>query len=128
MGARFSAPLQTRPGAYPASCTMGTGSFPGVKRPGCGADHPPPSKCPGQERVGLYLYCPSGHSWPVVGAPKYSRIVIWTLQCVLVLPSVTRLRTAGKVTNKAHDICLEVPCFEYCIILSKTFDVCLQHS
>jgi hypothetical protein len=30
-GARFSAPVQTGPGAYPASCTMGTGSFPGVK-------------------------------------------------------------------------------------------------
>ena len=31
MGARFSAPVQTDPGAHPASCTMGTGSFPGVK-------------------------------------------------------------------------------------------------
>jgi len=30
MGARFSAPVQTGPGAHPASCTMGTGSFPGV--------------------------------------------------------------------------------------------------
>jgi hypothetical protein len=30
-GARFSAPVQTGPGANPASCTMGTGSFPGVK-------------------------------------------------------------------------------------------------
>jgi hypothetical protein len=29
--ARFSAPVQTGPGAHPASCTMGTGSFPGVK-------------------------------------------------------------------------------------------------
>ena len=28
-GARFSAPVQTGPGAHPASCTMGTGSFPG---------------------------------------------------------------------------------------------------
>ena len=27
--ARFSAPVQTGPGTYPASCTMGTGSFPG---------------------------------------------------------------------------------------------------
>jgi len=27
----FSAPVQTGPGAHPASCTMGTGSFPGVK-------------------------------------------------------------------------------------------------
>jgi len=30
-GARFSAPVQTGPGAHQASCTMGTGSFPGVK-------------------------------------------------------------------------------------------------
>jgi hypothetical protein len=30
-GARFSAPVQTGPGAHPASCKMGTGSFPGVK-------------------------------------------------------------------------------------------------
>ena len=30
-GARFSAPVQTGPGAHPATCTMGTGSFPGVK-------------------------------------------------------------------------------------------------
>jgi len=29
--ARFSAPVQTCPGTHPASCTMGTGSFPGVK-------------------------------------------------------------------------------------------------
>jgi len=41
-GARFSAPAQTGPGAHPASCTMGTGSFPGVKS-GCDADHSPPS-------------------------------------------------------------------------------------
>jgi hypothetical protein len=31
VGARFSAPVQAGPGAHPASCTMGTGSFPGVK-------------------------------------------------------------------------------------------------
>jgi hypothetical protein len=42
-GARFFAYVQTGPGAHPAFCTMGTGSFPGVKRPGRGADHPPPS-------------------------------------------------------------------------------------
>ena len=40
MGARFSAPVQTGPGAHPASYIMGTGSFPGVKRPGCDVDHP----------------------------------------------------------------------------------------
>jgi len=31
VGARFSAPVQTGPEAHPASCTMGTGSFPGVR-------------------------------------------------------------------------------------------------
>jgi len=31
VGARFSAPVQTGPGAHPLSCTMCTGSFPGVK-------------------------------------------------------------------------------------------------
>jgi hypothetical protein len=31
LGSRFSAPVQTGPGAHPASCTMGTGSFPEVK-------------------------------------------------------------------------------------------------
>ena len=31
VGARFFAPAQTGPGSHPASCTMGTGSFPGVK-------------------------------------------------------------------------------------------------
>jgi hypothetical protein len=37
---RFSAPVQTGSEAHLASYTMGTGSFPGVKRPGRGVDHP----------------------------------------------------------------------------------------
>jgi len=41
VGARFSAPVQTGPGVHPVSYTMGTGSFPGVKRPGRGVEHPP---------------------------------------------------------------------------------------
>ena len=41
VGTRFSAPVQTGPGAHPASYVVGTGSFPGVKRPGRGADQPP---------------------------------------------------------------------------------------
>ena len=64
---RISAPVQTGPGAHPASCTMGTRSFPGLKRPGRGADHPPTSSAEVKERVGLYIYSTSGPSWPVLG-------------------------------------------------------------
>jgi hypothetical protein len=52
-----------QPGAHPASCTMGTGSFPEVKQPGHDTDHTPFYR-QGHERVELYLYPPSG---PVMG-------------------------------------------------------------
>jgi hypothetical protein len=42
-------------------------SFPGVKRPGRGVDHPLASSARVKGRVELYLYSPSGPSWPVVG-------------------------------------------------------------
>jgi len=46
---------------------MGTGSFPGAKRPGHGVDHPPQSNAEVKEKVELYLFFPSGLSWPVLG-------------------------------------------------------------
>jgi hypothetical protein len=61
LGARFSARTQ------PVSYTIGTGSFPGVKRTARSVDHPPPSRAEVKERVELYLYSPSGPSWPVLG-------------------------------------------------------------
>jgi len=64
---RFSAPVQTGPGAHLASYTMGTGSFPEVERPERGVDHPSQSRAEVKERVGLYLYSPSGPSWLVIG-------------------------------------------------------------
>jgi hypothetical protein len=54
--ARFSAPVPTGPEAHQASCTMGTGSFLGVKRPGRDADPLPPSSAEVKNRVELYLY------------------------------------------------------------------------
>jgi hypothetical protein len=52
-GARFSALIQTGPGAHPASRTMSTGYFRVVKRPGRGVDHPPSSSAEVKERVEL---------------------------------------------------------------------------
>jgi len=56
-GARFSSPVQTGPGAHPASYEMGTGSFPEVMRP---------SIAEVKERVELYFSSPLGPSWPVL--------------------------------------------------------------
>jgi len=65
--ARFSAPAQTSSGTHPASYTVGTGTFPRVKRSGRGVDHPLPNSAEVKERLELYLYSPSGPSWAVVG-------------------------------------------------------------
>jgi hypothetical protein len=46
--------------------TMGTVEFPRVKGTGRGADHPLPSSAEVEERLELYLYSPSGPSWPVL--------------------------------------------------------------
>jgi hypothetical protein len=46
VGVRFFAHVQIGPGTHPASCTIGTGFIPGVKRPERGAEPPPP---PGAE-------------------------------------------------------------------------------
>jgi len=53
VGARFSARVQTGSGADPASCTMGTGLFPGVKQQRRGVDNPAPSRAEVKESVKL---------------------------------------------------------------------------
>jgi len=74
VGAKFSSPVQAGYVVHPASYTMRTWSFPGLKRPGRDVDHPPPSSAEVKESVKLFLYSPSGSSWPVLG---------WTLPLVL---------------------------------------------
>jgi hypothetical protein len=67
VAARFSALAQTGPGAHRTPYTMGSWSFTGLKRSGRDVDYPPPSSAEVQERVELYIYSPSGPSWPVLG-------------------------------------------------------------
>ena len=50
---RFSEPIQTGSGAHLITYEKGNGSFPGVKLPGLGLDHPPISGVEIQEIVGL---------------------------------------------------------------------------
>ena len=94
-GARFSAPIQTCFEAHPSSYAMGTGSFPGVKRPGRGVDHPPPSCAEVKESVELYLYSPSGPSWSVLG---------WTLP--LPLPPLKPGTSFGLAFPEIEDLFL----------------------
>ena len=65
VGARFSAPDRTDPGAHPAVNAVGTGAFTGVNRPKRGSDYPPPPSEKIKERVELYLDSYPGPSWPI---------------------------------------------------------------
>jgi hypothetical protein len=67
VGARFFAHVQTGPEAHPASCTKGTGSFSGVKRPGRGADHSPPSSAEVKKEWSYTSTHPRGLFRPLTG-------------------------------------------------------------
>jgi hypothetical protein len=58
-GRDFQEPVQTGPGAHPASCKMGIGSFPGVESGRGVTLTPHPLLVPRSEnRVELYIYSP----------------------------------------------------------------------
>jgi len=65
--ARYSVPIQTVHGAHPAPYTIGTRSFPGVKRPERCVDHSPPYSAEVKGKVELHLYSTSWPSWSVIG-------------------------------------------------------------
>jgi hypothetical protein len=94
--ARYSAPVQTGPGAHPAFYTIDTGSYPWVKRPRRGVDHPTPSSSEVKERVGLYLFSHSGPSWPVQG---------WTLLLPLLFCICRKYRVCTIHFNTSMCIC-----------------------
>jgi hypothetical protein len=56
---RFSVLIQTFSEAHPASCTVDTVSYSGVKRPGCGADLSPPSSAEYENGLELLFCLPS---------------------------------------------------------------------
>jgi len=60
--ARFSASVHTDPGAHPASYTMGSGSFQGVKWLAGGVHHLPLSSSEVKEIVQLHFYSSPGPS------------------------------------------------------------------
>ena len=62
-------PCRPALGPHPASCKMGTGSFPGGKvRPGRDADHSPSSSAAVMEQYSYTSTHPLGHTGPVTGS------------------------------------------------------------
>ena len=62
MDAKFSAPVQIGPGTQLYFFTMGTGSFPGLKGPGLGVDHPTHLERRSKVGIELNLCSSSGSS------------------------------------------------------------------
>jgi hypothetical protein len=67
--AKFFVHVQTGPRTHQSSCTMGAGSFPGVKRTGRGADHTPSPSAEVENEWSYTSTPPLGPWWPVKGLP-----------------------------------------------------------
>jgi hypothetical protein len=66
--------------------------FLGVKLPGRGVDHPPPSSAEvKKKRIKLYLYSPSVPSWPVIG---------WALPLLYLILASCRLRDGSTFPSR----------------------------
>jgi len=127
-GVRFSTPVQTGPGAHPASYTVGIRSFLGVKQPGCCVDYPPPSSAGVKERVELYLYSPLWAFMPCARVNFTFTIKIWPL-CTVLPPRVVRSWVTLPAILK-----ISIPSFghltEFCVgsyFLSCLQEFCLLH-
>ena len=116
-GARFSAPVQTGPGAHPASYTMGTKSFPGVKRPGRGVNHSPPSSAEVKEKAELYI-CPlCGSSWPVLGRSLHLPLHMNT--CIVVSCNVKPYGMVARYQHFIETCCFFLQDIGHCDILRR---------
>jgi hypothetical protein len=68
VGGEIFCPRPDRPWSSPSLVYNGYWlSVQGIKWPGRGFNHPPSSSGKVKEKVELYLYYPSGPSWPVLG-------------------------------------------------------------
>ena len=74
VGARFAAPAQTGPGAHPASCTMGTWSFPGVNN-GRGVTRTPHPLLVPWSRKGRAILVPLLPLWAVRPVQSLSTVL-----------------------------------------------------
>ena len=125
----FSAPVPIGPGAHPASCTMGTRSFLGVKSGRGMTLTPHPFWCHVEERVELYLYSPYGPyglyraSVPVqysyTSTPPMGRTSCTEPQCLystaIPLLPLWAVRPVQSLSACTVQLCLYSPYWPYCL-------------
>jgi len=97
-GEFFFAFVQTGRWAHPTPCTMGTGSFPRVKQPGSGVDHPLLCSAEIKEWVKLYFSL-SGPLWPLPS--NFSTVHPCTFRWMFTTYSVCR---EGSYEDKAANL------------------------
>ena len=127
-GARFSTAMWTSPGAHLASYTMVTGSFLGIKWPGCGINHTLTSTTKVKERVQLYLCSPSvpcaGYR---VNSPfLHTRFIHFVFQRFCSL--FQKCLTVSVPTLNTEHIQFPFTCLGFCSHCSLTCSICCKNS
>jgi hypothetical protein len=114
--------VQTDPGTHRAAYTMATCSFPGIKRPGRGVSHPPPSSADVKERVELYFCSPSGSSWPLLGWNDYNiKVQKQTTGPLVLCWQWFMFRICTLVTLRYVDDGFSVTSVEYVLVITRVF-------
>jgi hypothetical protein len=92
VGARFFTPVQISPGSHPASCTMGTGSFPGVKSGRGVTLAPHPFLVPWSWKSSAIPLLPLWAVWPVQSLSRAIPLLpLWAVWPVQSLSVCTRV-------------------------------------
>ena len=97
-GARFSAPVQTGPGAHPASCTMGTGYFPGVKSGRGVTLTPHPLLVPWSWKGRAIPLLPLWAVWPVQSISACTRVYFTLLLLGVISHKISSVQTKSHIT------------------------------
>jgi len=95
-GQDFPQSIQTGLGAHPVSYSVGSTCLRGIKQPGHGLDHPPPSSADVKEGEELYLHSPFGPSWPVLEGTCCS--------CHLSSPQNAKLRNSHDFLARPQEV------------------------
>jgi len=115
VGTRFSAPVHTGPGAHPASCSMGTGSFPGVESGQCVTLTPHPLLVLGSRKGRVIPLLPLWAIRPVRSLSACTR-VHFTIFFWYMAPYTWLIGTCGfETTLLSHRARVEKPIEEFFI-------------